>query len=79
MGNEATFVLSTRSPFEIFFGVLERGPIYSARVRRLASILRRARVNLFIVAFWTFGPDFPSLDFYHLDWARFIIYWKLPT
>ena len=50
LGNEATFV--SKKQTTNFFLVLESGPIDSARVRRLAGKLRRARVKIFIVVFF---------------------------
>ena len=77
LGNEATFV--SKKQTTIFFKVLESGPIDSARVRRLAGKLRRARVKIFIAAFCNFlisrNPDrFPEIRL-----GTLIIYWILPT
>ena len=50
--SKATFAPST--PCTIHFESLESGPNDSTRVRRLAGILRRARVTIFILAYGSF-------------------------
>ena len=50
--SKATFAPST--PFTIHLECLESRPNDSTRVRRLASILRRARVTIFILAYGSF-------------------------
>ena len=50
--SKATFAPSTHCT--IHFESLESGLNDSTRVRRLAGILRRARVKIFILAYWSF-------------------------
>ena len=77
LGNEATFVSKKRTTN--FFLVLESGPIDSARVRRLAGKLRRARVKIFIVAFRNFSISRNPDRFPEIRLGTLIIYWILPT
>ena len=59
--SKATFAQS--APCTIHFECLESGPNDSTRVLRLTSILRRARVKIFILAYLgmgTFGSNFPD-------------------
>ena len=76
MGNEATFV-SKKQTTHFFWG-LESGPIDSARVRRLAGKLRRARVKIFIVAFCNFSISRSPDRFPEIRLGTLIIYWILP-
>ena len=50
--SKSTFGPST--PSTIHFECLESGPNESDRVRRLTAILRRARVKIFFLAYWSF-------------------------
>ena len=50
--SKATFAPTTRCT--IHFECLESGPNESDRVRLLTGILRRARVKIFILAYWSF-------------------------
>ena len=61
------------------FLVLESGPIDSARVRRLAGKLRRARVKIFIVVFCNFSISRNPDRFPEIRLGTLIIYWILPT
>jgi hypothetical protein len=53
--------IAPSTPCTIRFEWLESGPNDATRVRRLTGMLRRARVNIFILAYLgAFGSNFPD-------------------
>ena len=58
----------------IKFRALEMGLLFSARVRRLTGMLRRARVTIFIVAYGKFQSQLSGFSriFEDFDWAPVI-------
>jgi hypothetical protein len=47
-------------PYTTHFECLESGPNDLTRVRRLTGMLRRARVEIFILAYGSCGSNFPN-------------------